>query len=613
VLLLGLGACAPQSYGNGDFFVDAGTDTRPRQDTLRLDTSAADSSAADTGVAPSDSAPEDRTDPGDGAPEDRTDPDGGTLPPEDSATMDTTAPPDGPMMCTDEDMDGISDLFEGAPILRTSLRPGAPPDYQNIDSDDDGIPDAAEARRFYPGFEAMARMPLTCGDTPDDCDRDGVWNHRDRDSDNDGLTDNEEYRRWRTNPCAADSDGDGVSDLIESVAMSNPTNPMSRPAAGTIYVTLPYMDPMGHQHRQFDFSTRIHSADIMFLVDTTGSMGGTISQVQSSLSTVIVPGVVRALGGASADIRYGMAAHGDFAEGGVNYTGNLTVFSALDSDPMRAQTATSRLRADSGGDGPESQVPAMHSLVAGYGVAAYGGTATRPVTPADCGGDATAFGWGCFRTGRVPILVLFSDAPWHNGPGGGNDYRSVPTAATYAQLSAEMVRRQVYFVGIDVGGGSTFANSQALARATGTLDGSGNPIAFRGTPSSVAMSVISAITTLAQGTRQDVTRRVDPDAMERRLPTGRTTADFVKAVTPLRGMPPAPVGFARMDMTTFYSVAPSTIITFDVDLFNDFHRNGTGMVQLFQATIRVLGRASSVLDSHPVYIVVPSDANVLPM
>jgi hypothetical protein len=124
--------------------------------------------------------------------------------------------------------------------------------------------------------------------------------------------------------------------------------------------------------------------------------------------------------------------------------------------------------------------------------------------------------------------------------------------------------------------------------------------------------VVAAVTTLAQGTRQDVTRRVDADSMEARLGMMHTTAEFLKAVTPLRGMPDAPTGYDRFDMTTFYNVAPSTVVTFDVDFYNDFHHNTTGVAQLFRATIAVLGRASSVLDTHPVFIIVPADANVIP-
>ncbi len=518
----------------------------------------------------------------------------------------------GPPPCVDTDSDGISDDLEGAPFLHTSMVASAPADYMNPDSDDDMVPDLDEAHRNYPGFASAATPALACGDLPDDCDADGLPNHRDRDSDNDGLTDTEETTRTHTNPCAADSDGDGVSDLVESAAGSSPLDPMSRPPAGSLYVTLPYMDPMGPQQRDFDFSTNIRSADIMFLVDTTGSMSGTISAVRSELSTVIVPGIVRAIG-AGADVRYGMAEHHDFANGS---SGDFAYrrLQPLNANAMLSQTATNSMVANGGGDEPEAMVPAMHSLLSGFGMASYLGTATHVMTAADCAGDATAYGWGCFQPGRVPIVVLFSDAEWHNGPSMAttNFYTSAPGTPTYTDLVAAFHAHDAYFVGIDVGRGATFADSQALARDTRTLDAAGAPIAFHGAPSTVSASVVSAISTLAHGTRQDVTRQALPDTAETRLEAGHDTTNFMRSIVPLRGTPAAPTGFDHMDATTFYSVSPSTVVTFEVTFFNDFHHNISGAAQLFRATINVLGRASSILSTIQVFMIVPTDSNTIP-
>ena len=188
----------------------------------------------------------------------------------------------------------------------------------------------------------------------------------------------------------------------------------------------------------------------------------------------------------------------------------------------------------------------------------------------------------------------------------------MPTAATWTQLVAEFRRREAYFIGIDVLSTATYNNAVALARDSRTLDGAGMPIAFRGAPSTVAANVITAITTLAQGTRQDVTRRGVADATETRLAAGRNTSEFMQSIVPLRGAPAAPTGFDRLDATTFYNVSPSTVVTFEVTFFNDFHRNNSGAAQLFRATIEVLGRASSVLDTIQVFVIVPTDANGVP-
>ncbi len=501
----------------------------------------------------------------------------------------------------DADGDGIADFREGT----FDADGDGVPNAMDTDSDDDGILDSVEAGGGG-------------GCTPVDSDADGRYDAIDLDSDNDGLTDREEALMG-SDPTQADSDGDGIDDLTEQAAGSSPTDEASRPPEGSLYVILPYMTTA---EREFDFSTRIRAVDICFVVDTTGSMSSTIRQVQTTLESTIVPGIVSALG-ADADARYAMTAHGDFQEGGGNYTGNVQVFQRMTTDVSAVRAATSSLTADNGGDGPESQVPAMHALASGHGTPNYGGTATRTMDPTrDCGDgpdDATSYGWCCFREGRVPIMVLFSDAPWHNGvdrldgvAAGGNFYRSTPTAATWNQLVDSMTSRGMYFVGIDVGGGYTTTNSTQLAMLTGTVDGSGAPITFRGAASAVAGNVVDAIERIAGTTRQNITTRVDPDVGETRIAAPNDTASFIDAVVPLRGIPDAPAGFDRMDATTFYNVAPSTRVTFRVDFNNDFQM-GADVAQVFRATIVVLGRAGSEVDSRQVFMVVPGAGGEVPI
>ncbi len=529
----------------------------------------------------------------------------------------------------DSDGDGIADAIEG----EGDFDGDGVPNYLDDDSDGDGIPDSVEARGTNP-----------CA--PGDSDGDGHPDFLDLDSDNDGLTDREESERG-TNPTQSDTDGDGIDDLTEIAAGSDPTSDTSTPPEGTLYVVLPYGSTAV---REFDFSTRLRAADIVFMVDTTGSMTGTINQVQTTLETRIIPGIVAALG-PDADARYAMAAHGDFQEGGWNYSGNMAMIQPLTTDVAAVQRATRALQASSGGDGPESMVPAMHAALTGQGFPSYldstgcdaslhsavasawpaasGGDACGPIRDMDpvrdCGmgpDDHGVYGWACFREGRVPIMVLFSDAPWHNGPNASDDgrgsvdanfyARSTPGAPVWSSFVSAMNARGAYFVGIDVGYGSTYANSLVLARATGTVDGDGNPIAFQGTASDVASNVIDAIERIAGTTRQDITTRVDPDPSETRIAAPNTTASFIQAVVPTRGVPDAPGGFDRMDETTFYNVAPSTRVYFRVDFENDFQLGGS-VAQVFRATIVVLGRAGAEVDSRAVYIVVPAEGGEIPI
>jgi hypothetical protein len=529
----------------------------------------------------------------------------------------------GRPMCVDSDGDGVADNLEGMGDTDGDGRPNAMDD----DADGDGFLDTDEARRQYAGFDAQARPAIACGAPADGCDTDSIPNFLDTDSDDDGLSDAEE-REARTNPCSGDTDGDMVPDLTERAAMSNPLDPTSEPPAGSLYVTLPHStpeNPRPHQFREFEFQTRIRAADIMFFVDTTGSMQRTIDTLRMTLSSRIIPGAVAALSGG--DVRYGVADFRDVPNGtyGANTDWILRVRQRPDPNAMLSLTAITTMRAALGGDWPESQIEALYQALEGDGIAgreadetprlAMGGEgwAGRMQPARDCPGVPGAFGWGCFQPGRVPILVLFSDADWHNGLYGSFPYSDLRGMHTYSNLRAAMVRRGAYFVGIDVGlTRDTFVQSEQLARDTGTLDAMGRPIVFNnpGGGPDIADSVVSAITSIVNGTRQDITTRTDPDAMEMRLPPARTTADFVKAVTPLRAAPDAPAGFERMDATTFYAVAPSTRVTFRVDFHNDFQPGGR-VAQLYRTTIVVLGRAGTEVDRRPVFIIVPaSDANV---
>jgi hypothetical protein len=541
---------------------------------------------------------------------------------------DAPPPPDsGPIECTDGDGDGISDGLEGMADLDMDGRPNA----QDDDSDGDGYPDAVEARRSYPMYNTDEIRDFVCGRGPDNCDTDALPNFIDSDSDNDGLTDAEE-REAGTNPCNGDTDGDMVPDLTERVAMSNPADPGSRPLTGTLYVTLPYStatSPQPHVHQEFEFQTRIRAADIFFLVDTTGSMQQTIDTLRATLTMRIIPGIASALSGG--DARYGVGDFRDIPNGVYGDTTDwiLRVRQRLDPMPDRSLAAVNMMVAARGGDWPESQVEALYQALEGSGIAGHESDRT-PILPTGGGGWAgvvdpardcavapgeRTFGWACFREGRVPILVLFSDADWHNGVGNSYPYSGIRGLHGYANLRDAMRARGAYFVGIDVGTTrDTYTPAAQLARDTNTVDAMGNPIVFNnpGGGPAIADSVVNAVTTLANQTRQNITTRTDADPAEMRIVAGRTTADFVKAVTPVRGMPDMPTGYDRRDATTFYNVAPSTRVVFDVDFHNDFQPGGR-VAQLFRATIVVLGRAGSEVDRRPVFIIVPAaNANVEP-
>ena len=573
------------------------------------------------------------------------------------ATPDAPVTPDRPVMtCADMDGDGISDRDEGAPTLDTDG--DMTPDFMDTDSDGDGFSDADEAARRYPGFESDA-VPVFCGNQPNNCDAppDNLANQRDLDADNDGLTDAEE-RVAMTNPCAEDTDRDGFADLAEVAARSNPRDMTSRPPENSLYVTLPYYAPgtMGtRETREFTFATRIRAADVFFLVDNSASMEPTITNLRTNLQTVILPGVRAAI----PDARIGVASFDSMPDapegqmllptddGQAGRPGDYTLWmrQRLTSDDAQVQAAFNNMRTiveDTGGrylggNAPECQLTAMYEVLTGAGTRS-GGLGANPASlrsvqnaldpmgngwvatsdPArDCPGIEGAYGWGCFQPGRVPILVMFSDAEWFDGPA-----MSSPASNRgwrYPELAEVMRMRGALYLGVDVSrfgvSGPTYANSAFLASATGSLNAMRRAVIFAPASSGgldrTAAGIVDAVRTLANETRQDITTTVLADVAETRLPMGRTTASFVQTVTPVRAEPEMPTGYERRDDRTFFGVLPTTRVVFRVSFYNDF-LEGTDTARVFQASVVVRGRAGSEVDRRPVFIVVPARGGGLP-
>ncbi|MBL8605010.1 MAG: hypothetical protein JNK72_23985 [Myxococcales bacterium] len=572
---------------------------------------------------------------------------------DDVATADRGASVDPAVMCVDTDRDGLSDAVEGPPARDTDG--DGTPDFRDTDSDNDGFDDAVEAARRYPGYDDRARA-RGCDDAADSCDSpaDSEPNFRDTDSDNDGLTDREE-REARTNPCSEDTDRDGATDLVERVAGSDPRDPGSRPPAESIYVTVPYYPPGVTgivERREFTFATRVQEADVFLLVDNSASMDPTIAALRSNLNTVIVPGIQRAV----RDLRVGVGSFDSMpdrregerevpgldTDGEAGRPGDYTLWvrQPMTSDLGAVQRAFEGMRTiveDTsrrylGGDAPECHVEAMYEAIAGTGSRGHeaDAAAARSVRNAldpegngwvsavdpmrDCG-RADAFGWACFAPGRVPIVVMFSDGAWYDGPLASSP-RSL-AGHRYAELAAAMNARGALYVGIDVSmsgrGGFTFANSAYLARATGTTDARRQEVIFpcQGcSATGTAEALVSAISTLANETRQSITT-VTESAADMRLPTGRAAREFVTGVRPVSGDPEAPNGYERRDETTFYGVSPTARVTFSVSFYNSFVEGGD-TAQVFQASIVVRGRAGSEVGRRPLFIVVPARGGGLP-
>lgn len=507
----------------------------------------------------------------------------------------------------DSDSDGIADGEEDM----TDVDGDGIPNDHDTDSDGDGILDANEHGPYGPCFAA-------------DSDRDGTPDFLDLDSDNDGISDADEVGTTNTNPTVADTDGDGFTDLAELAAGTDPNNPASGIPDTDFFVILPYEG--AHVIKQLTFSTDLRVADVYFLIDATGSMGGPIENVRDSLSmiatrlTTAIPDVQMGVGYIE---DFPFRAGGPFGPTFYGSTSDVAYHNQQDITPdlSAVQSALSALVASpgtaigDGGDGPESQVEGLYQTVTGEGgdwTFSSGamwslGRRECPAIPDERG---RRFGYPCFRPGSLPIIVMVTDIEWHNGNTDGTRWpysQITPDPHHLPDAAAAFNNVGARFVGVPIQSdtGTSFGTDHvAMATMTGSVDGSGQPLVFPAPIGSVGDQVITAIETLALHTPMDVTTEADDWQPN---PDGVDATQFIKSITAIEGYGPAPgSGYDHHDTTTFYGVIPGTSLRFDVDFWNDF-RMPSSSAQIFRAKIAVIGNRSARLDERNVYIIVPPD------
>jgi hypothetical protein len=423
------------------------------------------------------------------------------------------------------------------------------------------------------------------------------------------------------------------------------------------FFVLPYQDPGGNVTKPLDFSTAVPSLDVYFNMDTTGSMGGEIANLQSSLNSTIVPGIQAVL----PNTQFGVGAFEDFpispygdASGTPDGTADqpFKLKQVITSSISMVTAGVNALSVSGspigiGGDGPEAALESIYQAATGAGL-------TGPA-PTNVPANHTGVGGVGFRTGTMPVIVTISDANTH---GVGEPTTSCGTMAYAAPVSAvahsraqvksalsTICARSVGIAAIIEDACSAQSYMEDLAASTGTrvppsawdvgtrpagcaatqcctdYNGVGRatdadglcPLVFRvhtdGT--GVSASVVTGIQMLTRFATFDVThdqQGVATDIAGNPLPSPRTTADFIKAVTPQSFMlpPPPPVlPTPTLDANAFHNVTPGTQVTFGLSAYNDFVPQ-TDRAQIFRATVRVLAGGCTPLDQRDVIILVPA-------
>lgn len=293
--------------------------------------------------------------------------------------------------------------------------------------------------------------------------------------------------------------------------------------------------------------------DVFFLIDATASMVDEIDNVRSGLRTRVVPGVRAAI----PDAAFGVALVGEFPEEPYGPPGvsPYELRAPVTRDVLAVESALERVPSWGNFDDPEAQVEGLYQVATGEGL--------EPWIDPSFGCPRGGIGGVCFRLDSLPVVVLITDAPMHNGPDGDDPYRGItPPPHDFDEAIEALRALGIRVLGLgarDPGRPSAMPHLRAVARATDTVDESGSPMVFdigaRG--DEVDEGIVRAIERLAAGLPLDV------DAVVEDVPGDSIDArTLITEIRPVSADPPS--GVARIDEDRFVGVMPGTRVTFEV-------------------------------------------------
>lgn len=365
------------------------------------------------------------------------------------------------------------------------------------------------------------------------------------------------------------------------------------PPPPDVCVELPPMTPP--KFVDATFLARIATADVLFLVDVTGSMTDEIDAIRETLRDRIVPQIASAI----PDTQLSVAEFADFpvspyGDESMDVPFQLRQQSTADID--RVQDAVDRLRTRSGSDIPESHVEALYQSATGAGLGRF-------VSPGRC--PAGTVGYPCFRTNGSRIILLFTDAAMHNGPGRSEPYDSPPISpapATYEMALGALRDIGAKVLGLYSGNDPrdrALTDLESIARDTGAVTEDGVPIVLdigsRG--EGLDEGVVESIRQLVEEVPLDI------DAFAEDFPGDEFDAlDFVRSIETTGAVP---TGGATDLGDEYLGVRPGTRVGFRVFLANERIPRGPEP-QSYTLTVVLRGDGVTRLTETVVLVVIPS-------
>lgn len=359
---------------------------------------------------------------------------------------------------------------------------------------------------------------------------------------------------------------------------------------------------------ELPLSTEAHleRADVLFLIDVTASMGAEIDQIRARLRDRLAPTIF----GQIPDTQFAVATLADFATLGFGADDDVpfTLFLPMSPDLSRVQAAMGEVTLGNGQDVPESQVEALFQSATGAGLMGLDSRG-RPITwvPPSLGCPRGGYGYPCFREDALPVIFLFTDAAFHNGPGGSEPY--LPTfvgtvPATYPEAIEALNANGIRVIGFWSGGDDTgIADLRQTALDTEATRRDGTPLVFdigRG-GERLDERVIEAMQEFADGIVLDI----DAVPLDPTPDDGFDVRTLVEAIVPLRADPMSGISGIDTVAGIFLDVRAGTEVVFQL-------RVRTGVVapttepQEFLLDIQFRGDGRSNLGVRRVRIVIPA-------
>lgn len=414
-------------------------------------------------------------------------------------------------------------------------------------------------------------------------------------------------------------------------------------ASRDFYFVVPYLAAPSPTKEVLKFGTSIKQVDVAVTMDTTASMAGAVANLKANVSTLIFPELVKAIPSVGMSVSY-------FDDYPVDLHGIATCPQAkglpgdrphgtlqeITTTLATAQAAANKLELHCGGDVPESQLASMLHIVSGAKLEWTGGSIAAHVPAAGTTGGVD------FRPGSVPVVVLITDADWHDptSPSLARQYKSkVIAPPSYATVRDAFKAASARFVNVTSGpqdqadelsddSGSYVAPSAFAGKCgkgkccTGEAGAGELPTGPGGTcrlnfrhlgGNGVSDGIVAAIQAISVGSQFDVTAIASND------PTNADGVDAVKFIKALRAMEEGNLAEGCPAMTgkvkdrdgdgvpeTFTGLLVGTPVCFEVlPKENDFVPP-KDVAQFFNAFIDVLGLPGSVkLDQRKVLFLVP--------